>query len=82
MNTYRHSFTSECPVNKALIKYQLLIRTPGIVMVEELVEECANVGSDYHEAIADRLHIKFGNYQKLKAEHHGVVIKTTRGVKS
>jgi len=48
-------------------------------MVEEIVAQCASIGSKFHEEIADHLYRVFGGSQVIKALHHGVWIETQRG---
>lgn len=78
-NIYRHKFYSACPNNSQVIAYDLEISTDKMVQVEHIVTACALHAKDYHEAIADALHARFGGYQVLKAHHHGVDIETQRG---
>lgn len=79
MNIYRHNFYSTCPVNGAVIAYQLEIRTPGdVIKVEHIVTACQMHPRAFHEAIADDLFERFGNVQVLRAHHHGVDIETIR----
>lgn len=79
MNSYTHSFTVACPNNGARIDYTATIETVDRIMVEEIVAECAKLGADFHEDIADKLLARFGGVQTIKAHHHGVDIETRRG---
>lgn len=78
MNIYTHSFVVECPNNGVKISYVLTIATPNKIMVEDIVSKC-NVGTGFHEDLADAFHEWFGGRQTMKAHHHGVWIETIRG---
>jgi hypothetical protein len=78
VNTYRTDFFARCPVNGLRIRYALEIRTLIVIPVEAIIERVELIREGFHEAIADDLHAAFGGEQKLVAEHHGVVIETTR----
>lgn len=79
MNSYSTEFFSLCPSNNVRIKYQLLIETDCVIMVEDVIDEVTLHDRGYHEAIADQLHRTFGGRQTLVADHHGVRIETLRG---
>lgn len=78
MNIYIQRFFSVCPRTKARVEYKLTIETFDTIFVEDIQEFVAEIGSDYHEAIADALHEKFGANQTLEAHHHGTDIRTMR----
>ena len=78
MNRYTHDFLVKCPNNDLLVAYRLVITTPRVIMVEDIVAAC-KVESAYHEALADQLYQRFGGRQVMTAHHHGVDIETTRG---
>ena len=78
MNRYTHQFVVACPNNAVKVGYSLVIETVETVMVEDIVAAC-KVDSAYHEALADKLHLRFGGRQTMKAFHHGVWIETVRG---
>ncbi len=84
MNIYRHNFTVACPNNDLPVDYLLEIRTHRTIMVEVIVETCRDTAKDcpkpYHEKIADMLFERFGGEQTMTAFHHGVEIRTERGV--
>ena len=77
MNIYTYSFTSKCPNNGVAISYNLEILSNNVIMVEDIVEAC-RVDSTYHEELADKLYLKFGGKQTIRAFHHGVWIETRR----
>lgn len=66
-------------MNAKVIKYRLKIKSAEVILVEGIVAECQSIAEGYHETIADRLFAKFGGQQTLKAQHHGVDIKSKRG---
>jgi hypothetical protein len=78
MNIYRRTFSAICPNNSEAIIYRLEIATEKQIFVEHINTELALISQSYHEAIADRLHAKFGGDQVLIAMHHGVEIETRR----
>lgn len=82
-NEYRTIFEAPCCVNERQVEYELVIETPGrVIMVEEIlpaVAAAARLEKPYHETMADFLFEKFGGRQTLKAFHHGVEILTERG---
>lgn len=78
-NIYRHQFVSRCPNNNQPIIYALEIEADKVIHVEHIVTAAALHQDAYHEEIADRLHLRFGGRQILKAHHHGVDIETRRG---
>jgi hypothetical protein len=78
-NTYGRQFVSCCPNNGVWILYTLSIVTDGrVIPVEDIVSAAEQIGSAYHEVIADKLHARFGGRQTLSAHHHGVDITTVR----
>lgn len=80
LNIYRHRFNVRCPNNDAVIAMELEIQSPYVIMVETIVEACAQLERDYHEDVADTLAERFPNaLQILRAHHHGVDIETRRG---
>ena len=79
MNIYRLQFACRCPANDKQIIYTLEIQSDKMIYVEHIVVEVGRNESDYHEAIADRLHVTFGGQQLMTATHHGVNIETRRG---
>jgi hypothetical protein len=72
-------FFSICPKTNARVEYKLTIESQEMIMVEDIQTAVATfeVG-DYHEAIADELHSKFGGTQTLDAHHHGTDVRTLR----
>lgn len=79
MNSYTVEFFAICPNNGIRIKYQLRIETTDVIQVEHIVDEVTILDRGYHEEIADRLQRVFGGKQKMIADHHGIIIETTRG---
>lgn len=80
MNTYKHTFIIECPVNGLAVRYQFEIRTPQRIMVEQILQVCAELPKKgYHEDIADKLATALPGHHILRAYHHGVDITTERG---
>lgn len=80
MNQYTCQFVAACPNNDEPIIYQLVIQTDRTIMVEHIVTATKIIRKGFHEKIADGLHAQFPGVQTLTAHHHGVDIKTTRGV--
>lgn len=78
MNSYKTEFFCVCPLNNTRIKYHLEIVTNEIIPVEDILNQLRRYDSGFHELIAEELHEKFGGTQTLVAEHHGVIIETTR----
>lgn len=79
MNQYTYKFKCECPNNKQMIDYKLVIKTEKTIMVEDIVNHVlAECSEGYHENIADDLFCSFGGDQYLVAMHHGVLIETWR----
>jgi hypothetical protein len=78
VNIYTQRFSAICPKNKQRVEYRLQIETHDTIRVEDLQEHVNEIGSDYHESIADELHEKFGGTQTLDAHHHGTDIRTLR----
>lgn len=78
MNTYTTNFFSVCPVNGARINYRLRITTTEVIRVEDILSVVSGFVDGFHEDFADRLLSRFGGSQTLTADHHGVVIETTR----
>lgn len=79
MNIYTQRFFALCTKTKARVEYKLTIESHKTIMVEEIQNAVAEFESgDYHEAIADELHEKFGGTQTLDAHHHGTDIRTIR----
>lgn len=81
MNCYQYTFSAACPVNGEAIIYTLEIESRERIMVEHIKTACALHKSGYHEDIAADLHGRFGGALKLAANHHGVTIETTLGLK-
>ena len=79
INTYKHEFYVICPVNEQVIKYNLAIKTNGLIMVESIIEACKLFKRGFHEDIADKLFDLFRGFQVIVANHHGVEIETERG---
>lgn len=80
MNRYRTAFVAICPANGIAVTYRLRLETPDMVRVEAIQAAIAAVGGrGFHEDIADALHKALGGRQILKAHHHGVDIRTSRG---
>ncbi len=82
-NHYQHVFSCKCPNTGKVVIYRLEITLPAaqILMVEKIVEVCAEREESYHEALADELLAKLGGMQILYAHHHGVGITTLRGTR-
>lgn len=80
MNTYETTFVRQCPVNGLLIIYRLQIRSPGPIMVEDILQVIKELPTEgYHEAFADLLAAKLPGHHTMRAYHHGVDITTERG---
>lgn len=82
MNRYTVRFFARCPANGLRIDYTLTIEKSegdADVLVEELVDAVSLLDQGFHEELADKLHCEFGGKQTLVADHHGVLIETTRG---
>ena len=80
MNTYTTSWFCKCPVNGIRILYTAKIETTEIIAVEELLAHIDQYYKDgFQELIATDLHEKFGGKQTITADHHSVIITTTRG---
>ena len=81
-NTYRTTFTAECPNNHQVVSYILGIEADHVIMAEKILAETAaakDLGKPYHENMADYLFTELGGRQTMKAFHHGVWIETRRG---
>lgn len=79
MNEYTVEFFAVCPNNGIRIKYLLCIETQKTIEVEQIIDDVMLLNRGYHEEIADQLQRIFGGKQTMIADHHGVIIKTTRG---
>lgn len=79
LNKYRTEFFARCPVNGVRVKYVLVIETTATIRVELIVSRIEAINEGLHESLADELHTAFGGKQTLTADHHSVVIETTRG---
>lgn len=79
MNSYTIEFFATCPNNGVRIKYRLCIETTEIFSVEGLIDTVQAIDEGYHEEIADQMLSRFGGKQRMIADHHGVIIETTRG---
>lgn len=79
LNKYRAEFFARCPINGIRVKYALLIETTEAIRVELIVNRVEAIREGLHEALADELHAAFGGKQTLTADHHSVIIETTRG---
>lgn len=82
MNIYTLIFVSDCPVNGQSIEYHVEITAQRTIFVEDILAQCdaaKTLPKPYHENIADHLYRAFGGKQVIRAFHHGVAIKTTRG---
>lgn len=78
MNIYIQRFFATCPRTKARVEYRLTIETHETIFVEDIQECVGAIKDDYHEAIAEQLHERFGGNQVLEAHHHGTDIRTLR----
>jgi hypothetical protein len=78
MNAYTTEFFACCPNNGLRIKYRLRIESAEVIPVEQIIAKVDSITEGYHEEIADDLLLSFGGAQMLVAEHHGVMIETTR----
>lgn len=78
MNAYTTEFFCTCPNNGVRIHYRLRIETGMVLSVEELIAVVETFDSGYHEDLANELSERFGGRQTLIADHHGVIIETTR----
>lgn len=78
MNAYTTKFFACCPNNQVRVEYLLRIETRETLSVEDIIAGVQLHDEGYHEEIADALLKRFGGVQKLTADHHGVVIETTR----
>lgn len=78
MNRYRTGFYAKCPLNGIRITYDLIIEADTLIAVEDIVTEVERIDAGFHEDIADALFARFGGIQTLTANHHGVLIETTR----
>ena len=79
MNKYEMRFFAKCPTNGTRIEYCWAIETKTMIFVEDLISYTDEIGTVYHEELADRLVAAWGGQQTLYAMHHGVEITTTRG---
>lgn len=78
-NTYRHTFSSRCPVDGECIAYSLTICATHRILAEDIVTACGGFREALHEDIADALHDQLGGTQTLRARHGHVEIETVRG---
>ena len=78
MNAYTTEFFSQCPNNGLRIKYKLRIETRETILVEQITAKVESISEGFHEEIANELLSSFGGVQTLSADHHGVLIETTR----
>lgn len=76
MNTYTHTFISECPNNGQRISYSLSITKATQVMAEVIKAAVAEHPKGFHEDIAHALWVKLGGQLVLEADHDGVHIRT------
>lgn len=78
MNAYSIEFFANCPNNGIRIKYHLRIESETPIRVESIVTEIERVKDVFHEEIATQLAYALPGKHTLTAEHHGVLIETTR----
>lgn len=78
MNIYRTKFYATCPADGCGIEYSLQINAGDTIRVEAINAELSSITSGFHEDIADRLAVRFGGSQTIKATHQGVEIETIR----
>lgn len=78
MNRYLTSFYAKCPLNGIRITYDLVIEADTLIAVEDIVTEVERIDAGFQEDIADALFARFGGIQTLTANHHSVLIETTR----
>lgn len=78
MNLYQGSFSSICPSDGAVIRYEFSICSRDTILVEDVIKVVEGFKSVYHETAADTLFDEFGGSQIIKATHQGVKITTIR----
>lgn len=81
-NQYQLTFYSTCPIDGAVIPYDLTLRTSAeVIRAEHVVARCRMFSKtpSMHEGIADQLAEAFPGHQFLVAVHGGVTITTERG---
>lgn len=77
MNTYTQHFRAQCPKNGRQVDYVLTIKSPRMIMVEDIQAAVGKL-KGFHEEFADKLYAQFGGQQTLFAHHHGTNVETIR----
>ena len=83
MNTYETTFTVKCPNDSESVKYKLLVESDDLIFVEDINAAIRVVESfgGFHEKIADYIYTRSQCRLTITAEHQGVKVTTTRGVR-
>lgn len=77
-NTYRHTFTANCPSDGEVIIYRLTIHTDKMLPVEHIRAATAQLKKGYQEEIADTLSELLPGEQEIVGVHQGVEVETVR----
>jgi hypothetical protein len=82
VNVYRYVFACKCPSDDETIIYGLEVQSVEMIRVEKIKDACAEWPSGFQEDIAADLHKQLGGVLTLRAQHQGVEIVTTLGVRA
>lgn len=77
MNTYTHTFWSQCPADGESIEYTLRISHSAMIRVEDILAAC-DCGPNFHEILADLLAMQIPGEHTITARHQGVLVETIR----
>jgi hypothetical protein len=79
MNTYQLTHRSRCPNGELMDAYQVTVRSPQTIMVEDLLATLnAAPATIYHEDLATYLRNSIGAEVTVEGWHHGVFISANR----
>jgi hypothetical protein len=79
MNIYSLTFKAKCPNDTAEIEYELTLHSDKMIMVESILEECANHKEGFQEDIAAAIRKHLGCGVIMKAVHQNVTVETRLG---
>jgi imidazoleglycerol phosphate dehydratase HisB len=80
-NIYRFSMLLPCPMDGALIEYDVEMSARELIMVEDLHAFVGHLAPMLQEELADALHRRWGHAfcrVSITGTHQGVLIKTVR----
>jgi hypothetical protein len=80
VNIYRTSFSRRCPINGAVIYYELKLWSSATVIAEDMQAAIDGLpGAILHEEMADLLTASLPGRQIIEGMHGFILIRTERG---